>query len=341
MRRYLLEIDQEGFPIFDGFRMDDEGTLQQLLGSIQRAVPGDLRSPLVTICEGEKFFVSAFSDPLVAQSVTLHGTASEWVFPGGRREKVTLDEIRVDEWNRFHAYIGPEQIPAVLSRKAQADFLNRVDLLNFRPGPWRCEIDEAQPGHHYWTGVYASGEIRWNMDEASPVLVAEWEALKSRISDPVLVPGAGYGHDANFLAQQGLAVTALDFSPLAEEGFRKKYPASSLHYSCEDVFKHLEDSSGHYGAIFEHTFIVAFDPLRRREYLRKVSSALKPGGIFFGVFLMRTTPPGPVNGAYGLSQWELQQLIGDGFDILDWRFAWNSHPKRLGNEMWIVLRKVA
>lgn len=340
MRRYLLEIDQEGFPIFDGFRMDDEATLKQLLGSLQRAVPGDLRSPLVSLCEGEKFFVFAFSDPLVAQSVSVRGAESEWVFPGDRREKVLLADIQVDEWHRLHTYIGPEQIPAVLSRKAQADFLNKIDVASFHPAPWRCEVDDARPGHSYWTGVYASGEIRWNMDEPSPALVDEITPWRHLIENPVLVPGAGYGHDAHFLAERGFEVEAFDFSPLAKEGFEKKYPSSKVKYFCDDVFKHLEASRGRYGAIFEHTFIVAFDPQRRREYVEKVRGALKPGGLFFGVFMMRTTPPGPVNGAYGLSQWELQQLIGDQFEILDWRFAWSSHPKRLGNEMWIVLRRI-
>ena len=67
--RYTIEIDEEGFPIFSGYRVDDPELLHSLFQNLKRADPTDLRSSLVTYCDNELCFVDAFSAPLVAQSV--------------------------------------------------------------------------------------------------------------------------------------------------------------------------------------------------------------------------------------------------------------------------------
>ncbi len=352
--RYRVEIDEGGFPNFDGLRVDDDGLLKALFQNMSRLPSRDrslTKGILTTECDGERAHVVAFSDPLVAQGVTLDLKAPApkvtWHFLGGLNFDLPLklknntaaeSEIRQDPWGRLHAYVGPARIPAVLSRKAQAAFLNGLNFPpNFAFPDWRSSGEDLSQGR-FWDEVYASGQDAWEMQKPSPVLVEQWKKTHELISSgaSVLVPGAGRGHDAIFLAENNLKVTALDFSKEAQNEFAKKYPASSVRYLSDDIFRHLEQNPQVYDAIFEHTIYCAIDPARREEYIDKVKMALKPQGLWFGIHFMHTNEGGP---PFGNTQWELKQMTQDGFDYKEWEISKFSPTGRLAQELWSVMRK--
>jgi len=340
--RYFIDVDEEGHPMFDGVRIQDDGLTRVILEGAHRRKAGDPRTPLVTECDGETCILNAFSDPWVAQLCVFKSSDTlEWTFPGGFQREVTLSQVAVDKWNRCHAYLGPNEVPSVLSRKAQAMFLEDLHTrgldVSFKPKPWRRINENRVEIPQFWEETYRDGKDGWEMGGPNPVLVSREAAVRGLVPPParLLVPGPGRGHDAVFLEKMGYNVTAVDFSEEALTGFRKNYPASKLDYKSENIFETLAGSVGKWDAVFEHTLFVALDPALRERYVEAVAKALKPGGTFFGIFLVRTNPGGP---AFGLTQWELRELVKDRFDIRAWEVARDSEPKRLGIELWAALR---
>ena len=78
------------------------------------------------------------------------------------------------------------------------------------------------------------------------------------------------------------------------------------------------------------------DPLLRADYVKRVHEALAPGGLFFGVFFLRTSPGGP---PFGMTQWELRETTKDLFEPRAWKVSMASVPARKGQELWAILRK--
>ena len=75
-----------------------------------------------------------------------------------------------------------------------------------------------------WNRRYEENTARWDLGAAPPVLVQFIASLDGprEGARTVLVPGAGYGHDAIAWARAGYEVTAVDFAPLAVEGARAR-----------------------------------------------------------------------------------------------------------------------
>lgn len=338
--RYSVEIDEEGFPLFEGLRVQDEGLLSSLMHSIHRREANNPGSILVTECEGEICWVNSFDAPLVAQSVeAITRDSSTWVFPGGRKEKVVHTEIESDEWSRLHSEVaGEARIPAVLSRKAQAEFLNRASVAELKPRAFRSVRPDSVQAPSFWDQVYEEGRDGFELGAPSPILKVEAERVKTLLPEgkKILVPGAGRGNDAEFLHSQGWKAEALDFSTHAEKEFHKRYPDSKVPYHVADVFDYFAKTSGAWNGIFEHTILCAIAPQERMRFLREVHKALTGDGLYFGIFYIRQFRGGP---PFGMTQWELREMTKDLFHIRDWRISTHSISTRMGQELWAVLQK--
>jgi SAM-dependent methyltransferase len=340
--RYTLQIDEDGYPQFNGLRVDDEPLLKELLGKIRRWDPQDLRSTLVTQCDGELCFLDAFSMPLVAQSVEdISPSSSLWIFPGGRREKVSHDDLRQDGWGRLHTWIGADKIGATMRAKAQASLLNQLSptlLSSLSVAPlWKAEA--AVQGEEFWEQCYLEKKDGWEMGGPTPVLTLHFTEVKKKFSEgsEILVPGCGRGHDAAFLAGEKLRVTALDFSEEALKASRDKYGSvKGLSFEKADVFSYLKKNPQRFDGIFEHTLFCAIDPEERQKFIHATAQALRPSGYWFGVFFMRSSPGGP---PFGLTQWELRERVQADFEIFDWKISPASATPRKNQELWAVFRR--
>lgn len=331
-----IEIDEEGYPMFSGIRADDELLLCEYIDNLHRAIPGEYKFPLVTKCGGVEVWVDAFDCPLVAQNIdAMTKDSSHWIFPGGHSREVEHSSILVDPWDRLHTFIGPDQIPAVLSRKAQAAFLEQVDVDSFDPQPYWPNEDEVSKVSR-WDAAYKEEKQGFEMGGPNPALVDYGVPSLVSSGGKVLVPGAGRGNDAHFISKEGFDVTALDFSPLAEKEFHSRYPDSKVKYLQADVFRYTMEHSNTYDAVFEHTIFCAINPSRRVEYLNGIRNTLKPGGIYFGLFFILSWQGGP---PFGSTQWELRELLQQSFNIKAWEIARSSHPRRKARELWAVLEK--
>ena len=328
-----LYIDEEGFPLNqDGLRLDDESFLERIFLNLHRS-QGDDRYPLVTDYDGEEIIVTSFDDPLVAQDVREQGNKVIWRFLGGLEFTSSLDQIKVDEWNRLHTYLGPEKIPAVMSSKVQARFLldlKKIDEL--KPQPYRKAVIQRD-----WNQAYIEEQTPWNMNAINPLFEKHTAQLIKQSGARFLIPGAGHGHEVSFFESHSKNVTAFDLSPHAKEAFKKLYPHSSCDYRVGDFFDHSAFRKNEtFDVVVENYFFVALDPELRKKTIQHIHGLLKNKGLYAGVFFMRASQEGP---PFGLSEWELRAHIENYFTIKEWERSPYSHPRRSDMELWVVLEK--
>lgn len=334
---YQLHIDEEGFPVLNGYRADDPEFLQLTFPYITRLIQGENRSPLMVNMEDKLVYVEAFDAPFVAQMVEdVTEESSTWIFPGDFKKTVLHKDLFMDRWDRLHSYIGQDEIPAVLSRKAQQKLLlnDSFKITEFKK--FRDLFENNVNEEEFWSQCYTDSGDGWEIGQVNPTL-AHYNLDFLDQSSPILVPGAGRGHEARYFEENGFSqVIALDISPEAKKEYERLYPSSNVNFLVKDLFEYLPQEKNNFAAVFELNIFCAIDPKRRQDYIEKVHQSLRDKGIYFGVFLLRSSPGGP---PFGLTQWELREEIKDLFNIKQWEMSQHSIKRRLGMELWVVLEK--
>ncbi|MBK9729944.1 MAG: SAM-dependent methyltransferase [Chitinophagaceae bacterium] len=186
----------------------------------------------------------------------------------------------------------------------------------------------------YWEARYKNQETGWDIGTVSPPLKSYFEQLKDK-SARILIPGAGNGHEAAFLLDQGFNnVFMLDISKTPLLNFEEKYPSfPKAHLVHENFFEH----NGIYDLIIEQTFFCALDPALRSAYAKKMYSLLAtPGtlaGLLFDDPLMKDGPP------FGGTREEYLKHFRPYFTLRTFERATNSIVPRAGRELFMILKK--
>ena len=101
----------------------------------------------------------------------------------------------------------------------------------------------------------------------------------------MLVPGAGYGHDAIAWARHGAEVTAVDFAPLAIAGLHERASKAHVHVQAmqADLFALPAELDARFDVVWEQTCLCAIDPARRPEYVSAMARVLVPAGTLYAL----------------------------------------------------------
>jgi len=337
----FIQIDEEGYVLLGELRTQDPEVGGEVFLEMAFAENG----AIVSRCGGVPVVVEAFDEPYVASQISFeHG---QWVLslPYHTDFNFTLDSLSLDEWDRFHGKANNE-IPFVMSRKAQASFFNLLedfddDSITFQgktyqiPAfyPERKDVNKAE----FWTNIYHEEKNPgWNLGEPAEALKDMLPRLKLPKSR-ILVLGCGEGHDAALFAQAGHVVTAVDFSSEAIARAQKNYgEIPGLKFVEQDVFKLDASFQKAFDIVFEHTCYCAIDPSRRKELVKVWKSVLHEQGQLMGVFFTMYKKQGP---PYGGSEWELRQRLKDSFQFVFWGRWQKSLPQRQGKELFIYAHK--
>jgi methyl halide transferase len=147
-----------------------------------------------------------------------------------------------------------------------------------------------------WEQRYRDGVTPWDLGGPPPAL--EDALVKPPLAGAswrVLVPGAGFGHDALALARAGHRVTAVDIAPsaCAALGVRAERAGLPVEVLEGDVLSLPARLDGAFDAVWEQTCLCALAPERRQAYVASMAAALRPGGHFLGLFWHHGQPGGP------------------------------------------------
>ena len=191
----------------------------------------------------------------------------------------------------------------------------------------------------FWENLYATGGDGWELGQPAPPLVD----FVDRTPPPrgrVAVLGCGRGHDARFLAARGYDVTGYDFSPVAVSAARALAGRDGVTVTFEqrDIFTLAADAAHTFDGVWEYTCFCAIDPARRHEYVRVVSTILRPGGWFLACFFpLRSVSAGP---PFPVSCAEVRRRFGPRFRIERALLPIRSARGRQGRE-WVVYARRA
>jgi len=189
-----------------------------------------------------------------------------------------------------------------------------------------------------WESRYTAGDTPWDKGLAHPALV-EWLHAHP-LSGKVLVPGSGTGHDVRAIAANPDAqVVAMDIAPSAIERASAYKPVGREIYVLGDFLAGDAAALGPFDALFEHTCFCAIPPSRRGDYVRAAAAALRPGGIFLGVFFGNPENPDPDSPPFRSPADEVERLFAPAFEIAESRDEIPTYPERVGREFLRVFRR--
>ena len=188
----------------------------------------------------------------------------------------------------------------------------------------------------YWETRWQGQQTGWDIGEASPPLIHYLEGVSDQ-QTRILIPGAGRAYEALYLHQQGYEqVFVCDWAPSAFDHLRQMAPDFPEDHLLVSNFFELETDIP-FDLLLEQTFFCAIDPALRSRYVAKAADLLADHGTLAGVLFAREFPfSGP---PFGGTAAEYQHLFSDYFDILTLEITPYSIAPRLGNELFIELKK--
>lgn len=184
----------------------------------------------------------------------------------------------------------------------------------------------------YWTRRYLQDEIGWDAGTITAPLKEYADQLKDK-NIAILIPGAGNGHEAEYLFNNGFTnIDVIDISAAPLQNIKKRVPDfPEKHLLQNDFFAH----EGRYDLIVEQTFFCAIDPSLRKKYAEKMHGLLKPKGQLIGVLFnepfLNDKPP------FGGSKEEYTSYFEKYFDFKTFEPCYNSIKPREGRELFINL----
>lgn len=340
-QRKFIQIDEQGFALFNEVRVTDNQIGHEILDSIHLTENGIVHSSVAE----EPVVIEAFDQPYVALQVDWDGQKWKILCPYQTQFEFSLADLSLDEWDRFHG-LTSKGIPFVFSRTAQASFFNLLEEYSDETITHQGKTYDIQSylldnteseNEKWWTDVYVNeGKPRWDLAEPALALKTMLPRLKLPKSR-VLVLGCGEGHDAAFFAEAGHKVTAVDISPEALRRGKKHYGhLKNLEFIEKDVFKLGKEFDNSFDMVFEHTCFCAIKPSRRNELVKVWNRSLVETGSLLGVFFATEKRQGP---PYGSSEWELRERLKKNYQFLFWGRWRQSIPRRIGKELFIYAQK--
>jgi SAM-dependent methyltransferase len=192
------------------------------------------------------------------------------------------------------------------------------------------------PESKLWNAHYKTGRPGWDLEGPPPVLTELIETIPEKPLR-ILVPCAGYAHDAMAWAKAGHEVVAMDFAPLAVQGARERAGTQGIDLTIQqaDMFQPDDQLKGTFDIIWEQTCLAAIDPGRRAEYFKIMAASLKPQGKFYGLLWNHGRQGGP---PYNISVGLIDSLVAPYFQIDNWEWVDPEVAKRK-KEFLVTLRR--
>lgn len=340
IQKRTLQIDEEGYWLSQGKRWSDLDMGQDLFDRLHI----NKRGQLISGDDVDIIEVEAFDSPLVARGVSRTDHQLILHFPYERSEALTLETLRVDDWDRFHA-TSHKGLPIVFSRAAQIQFFDSLDefdddsvvFMGHRyPVRYWMQKTENVEKSQYWSERYNQANTGWDLGKASPILTEILPQLKIP-RQRIAVLGCGSGHDAAHFAQSGHIVTGFDFSEEALLKSQKNYGSiASLKFVRADALNIPVQYRGQFDIVFEHTCYCAIPPQSRNSLVQSWNQLLTERGHLLGIFFVHPKFHGP---PWGGSEWEIRERLKKTFDFRYWTRWQTSVPDRHGLELAVWAQK--
>lgn len=135
--------------------------------------------------------------------------------------------------------------------------------------------------HTFWEERFRDEGRIWGTNPSRTAVYAI-ELFTTTGADSVLIPGSGYGRNADAFARAGFKVTGIEISKTAISIAR--FGSPEVHYHYGSVLD-MPFDNGVYDAIYCFNVLHLFRKNERLAFLQRCQEQLKDGGVmFFAVF---------------------------------------------------------
>ena len=186
----------------------------------------------------------------------------------------------------------------------------------------------------FWDSRYQKDVTPWE-SVGLPDGFAGYVAALPVDCQQVLIPGCGAAPEIAFLLAQGRSVLAIDFSAEAVQRARDQLGLDTNVVREADFFS--DDVGGQWDWIYERAFLCALPPKCWPDYVAKMASLIKPGGLLAGYFFLRPTLKGP---PFGMRIEALHALLGKDFVLREQWPVQDSLPVFADGEYWMCWERV-
>lgn len=183
--------------------------------------------------------------------------------------------------------------------------------------------------------------VPWARYEPDWGLMAWVEANREHFRDQrALVVGCGLGDDAEYLASNGLSVTAFDVAPSAIDWCHARFPESVVDYRVADLFHAPANWTGAFDFVFESRTVQSLPVSMQRDAMRCISRFVSSSGVLYVFCRVRPEELVPHGPPWPLAPSTITMLSEDGFR----QQSFHQQPVAPGAAIWrwrVVLERNA
>ncbi len=152
----------------------------------------------------------------------------------------------------------------------------------------------------------------WDIDHPQQAFVELVQA--GRIQGTVLDAGCGTGEHALYIAQHGYVVQGIDIASLAIKKAQEKAQERGIaaQFRVFDALA-LHTLGETFDTVIDSGLLHNFSDEEREQFIKGLTSIMKPGGTYFVLCFSVTLPHG--FGPRGITQTDLQALFREGWHI--------------------------
>lgn len=139
----------------------------------------------------------------------------------------------------------------------------------------------------FWESSFNDKQEMWGLDPAKSAIIA-MDLFIERSVKHVLVPGIGYGRNAQVFRNKGMEVTGIEISQTAIDLLRKRYGDGMTVYHGSVTA--LPFDQRHYDGIFCHALIHLLDENERKKLIEDCYRQLSENGCMIFTVISKEAP---------------------------------------------------
>lgn len=135
--------------------------------------------------------------------------------------------------------------------------------------------NSANENPEFWEKAFGEKQEMWGFEPSKSAVLAN-DFFVQQAAKTILVPGIGYGRNAQLFVDHGMAVTGIEISKTAIEMARKHYGTAMTIYHGSVTDMPFDENK--YDGLFCYALIHLLDESERKKLIQDCYSQLSNGG---------------------------------------------------------------
>lgn len=148
-------------------------------------------------------------------------------------------------------------------------------------------MPDTPPKPEFWESHFRQKQEMWGFEPAQSALFAKDFFVSENIQN-ILIPGIGYGRNAQVFLDEGIHVTGIEISPAAIEMAHRRYGNNlTIH---QGSVADMPFDNKLYDGIFCYALIHLLDTAQRRKLIQDCYNQLTDNGCMVFTMISKTAP---------------------------------------------------